>query len=349
MLQNTNMRNYKHPNNQQPKQVVENMNTKTKTPVVNSQEDSVKKTTNSFNPINFFQKPQVVEIETKSSSIEPVPKIEPIDIQKVEKVEIKTRSQENIETSENIAKKTNANFNFIAATPNNNTITSFAEAKKTEIKSKMLNSKFSQNNNALIVMFIVIVCLIGLCAFTTLQIYKYEQEIIKLKNTGQNTSKIKDKTATWSGKNIEIDIFGEIPDGFIKEEKESNFEFLDNKNGNITSFLAIDDLAGDIFTNGIIIYSSPFDSKIGQTEFTQKVLQKVGNSYSLTDQKIQLPNDFTATKIVSKDKNNVLNYYCVVSNKNYYVIKTYQQGKESIKTSKKIDFVNAIVPNIKLN
>ena len=243
-------------------------------------------------------------------------------------------------------KPTSGTYNFADKANPENVIESFSNQKKSEIKGKMLNSKFSQNNSALIVMLIVIVCLTSLCGFTTYQIYKYEQQIELAK--GQVNINITPES-TWSGKGFEVKINNTEFSKFQKESRPLAFEFLDDKTGQVDSLLSEDEIKGEFYKTGIIIYSTPFDSKLGLEEFQNKILQKNGSQYVATTQKIALPNDIVVAKLSSKNSKDGISLLAVVTSNNYYVLKLYNQGQDIPELKTKNQLVEEIIAKIKLS
>ena len=243
-------------------------------------------------------------------------------------------------------KPTSGTYNFADKANPENVIESFSNQKKSEIKGKMLNNKFSQNNSALIVMLIVIVCLTSLCGFTTYQIYKYEQQIELAK--GQVNINITPES-TWSGKGFEVKINNTEFSKFQKESRPLAFEFLDDKTGQVDSLLSEDEIKGEFYKTGIIIYSTPFDSKLGLEEFQNKILQKNGSQYVATTQKIALPNDIVVAKLSSKNSKDGISLLAVVTSNNYYVLKLYNQGQDIPELKTKNQLIEEIITKIKLS
>jgi hypothetical protein len=243
------------------------------------------------------------------------------------------------------------NLETISVTPHDinpeNTITTFADTKKAEIETKMKDSKFSQNNSAMIIMTLVIFALVALCAYTAFQIYQYENKINSL--TSINPTAVKSNSTTWTGDGFSIIFDEQVPGTFVTESKEGDFEFLENKKSKITSYIAKDVIQGDSFVNGIIGYVSSYDNKYGLTDFTKKVLDTVGPNYSISEDKVVLFGDIQASKITSKNKRENIIFYATVSNNNYYVFKTYTQGLDQSELSTKAKFVESIIPKIRLN
>jgi hypothetical protein len=244
-------------------------------------------------------------------------------------------------------KKGNAIYDFATRAKPANSLEDFSKQKKAEIKGKILNNKFSQNNSALIILVIVIICLTGLCAFTTYQIYKYEQQISLAKNT-QNNSIDSVEKETWSGNGFEVKFNSALTNEFQKEKKDIDFEFLENKKGQVQSFLARDEIAGETYNTGIIIYSTDFDNKLGQKEFTEKVISKTNNEYLPTDQKISFKGDLVVTKLANKTKKDYSSIYPVVTSNHYYVIKVLTNGNNVPELEGKNKLIQEMINEIKL-
>ncbi len=253
------------------------------------------------------------------------------------------KSKENNEEREK-NRKTIPSYDFANKANPENSLETFSEQKKEQIKGKILKNKFSQNNSALIILVIVIICLTGLCAFTTYQIYKYE----KLTTATQKSQQIAINLHTWSGSNFETSFNSNLNDQFQKETKEIDFDFLDNKKGQVNSFLSRDEIDGENYNTGIIIYSTEFDNKLGQEEFTQKVLSKTNSEYLLTDQKIAFSGDTIAYKLANKNKKSYTNLYPVVTAKNYYVVKVINPGQELPQLNQKNKIVEELLSQLKL-
>jgi hypothetical protein len=255
------------------------------------------------------------------------------------------------------------NQEVISATPltinPENTISTFAVSKKAEIETKMKDSKFSQNNSAMIIMTMVIFALVALCAYTAYQIYQYENKINSLTssnlvpnpstNVNINPSITASNSTTWTGDGFSVIFEDKVPGEFSKENKEGDFEFIDNKKAKITSYIAKDVVEGDSFVNGIIGYVAGFDNKYSLEDFTKKVLDTVGPNYVLSEEKVMLFGDISASKLVSKNKRENITFYTAASSNNYYVFKTYTQGIENSELSSKAKFIQSIIPKIRLN
>lgn len=346
------MRNHKLLNDKPPKETVE--------PNIEQVQDTKEISTNS-NSSNSFSNLSSDSTNNSTATL-PIPsqtnqsfdakkiitdsdqKIEPKVIEPIPEPKTQNNQEKSIDKPDK--RPTSGTYNFADKANPENVIESFSNQKKSEIKGKMLNSKFSQNNSALIVMLIVIVCLTSLCGFTTYQIYKYEQQIELAK--GQVNINITPES-TWSGKGFEVKINNTEFSKFQKESRPLAFEFLDDKTGQVDSLLSEDEIKGEFYKTGIIIYSTPFDSKLGLEEFQNKILQKNGSQYVATTQKIALPNDIVVAKLSSKNSKDGISLLAVVTSNNYYVLKLYNQGQDIPELKTKNQLIEEIITKIKLS
>ena len=349
------MRNHKLLNDKPPKETVE--------PNIEQVQDTqkAKETSTNFNSSNSFSNLSSDSTNNSTATL-PIPsqtnqsfdakkiitdsdqKIEPKVIEPIPEPKTQNNQEKSIDKPDK--RPTSGTYNFADKANPENVIESFSNQKKSEIKGKMLNSKFSQNNSALIVMLIVIVCLTSLCGFTTYQIYKYEQQIELAK--GQVNINITPES-TWSGKGFEVKINNTEFAKFQKESRPLAFEFLDDKTGQVDSLLSEDEIKGEFYKTGIIIYSTPFDSKLGIEEFQNKILQKNGSQYVATTQKIALPNDIVVAKLSSKNSKDGISLLAVVTSNNYYVLKLYNQGQDIPELKTKNQLIEEIIAKIKLS
>jgi hypothetical protein len=249
----------------------------------------------------------------------------------------------NIQKEEKL-RKPSSGYDFADKANPENSLETFSEQKKEQIKGKILKNKFSQNNSALIILVIVIICLTSLCAFTTYQIYKYEKQTTAV----QKVQQVGNNLQTWSGPNFETSFSTNLNDQFQRENKDIDFEFLDNKKGQIYSYLSRDQVDGENYNSGILIYSTEFDNKIGQEEFTQKVLAKSNSEYLSTDQKIAFSGDIVAYKLANKNKKTYTSMYPVVTSNNYYVVKVINPGQELPQLNQKNRLIEELLSQLKL-
>jgi hypothetical protein len=238
----------------------------------------------------------------------------------------------------------NPQFDFTTAQDKSSSLESYSEGKKAELNDKIFNSKYSNNRSAIWVLVILIICLTGLCGFTTYQIYNYERELQSKANKGN----IKDaKIIAGDGFSFVID--SAIPNGFYKESMRTDFEWLEGKKGNVNSFISKDTVDGEENVNGVAVYSTEYDSKLSQKEFAQKVGEKLGDTFRLDTDKVSLGNGTLLNHHTAINPRVKINYFTAVNGNNYYVIKVYNQGKDNPKVNDKAEFTKNLLSNLRLN
>jgi hypothetical protein len=237
----------------------------------------------------------------------------------------------------------NPQFDFTTAQSKSSSIESYSEGKKAELNDKIFNPKLSGNKSALWILVILIICLTGLCGFTTYQIYNYERELTK-----NSKSSIKDaKIIAGDGFSFVID--SPIPNGFYKESVRTDFEWLEGKKGSVNSFLSKDNVDGEENINGVAVYSTEYDSKLSQKEFAQKVGEKLGDTFRLDLDKVSLGNGTLLNHHSAINPRIKINYFTAVNGNNYYVIKVYNQGKDNPQVNDKAEFTKNLLNNLRLN
>jgi hypothetical protein len=237
----------------------------------------------------------------------------------------------------------NNQFDFTTAQDKSSKLATYSEGKKAELNDKIFNPKYSNNKSAIWILLILIICLTGLCGFTTYQIYNYERELTK-----NNKNSIKDaKIITGDGFSFVIDSI--IPNGFYKESARSDFEWLIGKKGNVNSFLSKDTIDGDENINGVAVYSTEYDSKLSQKEFAQKVADTLGDTFKLDADRVSLGNGALLSHHPAINPRIKINYFSAVNSSHYYVIKVYNQGKDNPKLDDKAEFTKNLLNNLRLN
>jgi hypothetical protein len=238
----------------------------------------------------------------------------------------------------------NPQFDFTTAQDKSSSLAQYSEDKKAELTDKIFNPKISNNKSAIWVLVILIICLTGLCGFTTYQIYNYERELQSKANKGN----IKDaKIIAGDGFSFVID--STIPNGFYKESLRTDFEWLEGKKGFVNSFISKDTVDGEENVNGIAVYSTEYDSKLSQKEFAQKVGEKLGDTFRLDVDKVSLGNGALLNHHSAINPRVKINYFTAVNGNNYYVIKVYNQGKDNPKVNDKAEFTKNLLNNLRLN
>jgi hypothetical protein len=235
-------------------------------------------------------------------------------------------------------------FDFTTAQDKSSSLQQYSDYKKAELNDKIFNPKLSNNKSAIWVLVILIICLTGLCGFTTYQIYNYERELQSKTNKGS----IKDaKIIAGDGFSFVID--SPIPNGFYKESLRTDFEWLENKKGFVNSFISKDTIDGEENVNGVAVYSTEYDSKLSQKEFAQKVGEKLGDTFRLDIDKVSLGNGTLLNHHSAINPRVKINYFTAVNGNNYYVIKVYNQGKDNTKVNDKAEFTKNLLNNLRLN
>lgn len=238
----------------------------------------------------------------------------------------------------------NPHFDFTTAQDKSSSLESYSEGKKAELNDKIFNAKYSSNKSAIWILMTLILCLTGLCGFTTYQIYNYEKELA----TKSNKNNIKDaKVIAGDGFSFVIDSV--IPSGFYKESTRSDFEWIAGKKGNVNSFLSKDTIDGEENINGIAVYSTEYDSKMSQKEFAQKVADTLGDTFKLDADRVGLGNGTLLSHHLAVNPRIKINYFSAVNSSNYYVIKVYNQGKDNPKVNDKAEFTKNLLNNLRLN
>lgn len=252
----------------------------------------------------------------------------------------------------NIKKSNVINYDFTDNEIPSDSLKTFAQTKKNEIHNKRFKNKFNQNNSAIVIMVILIMCLIGLCSFTIYQIYKYEnklntnQRIDQNVNTNSTTNNENTTIITADGFSFVLD--NPIPKGYTKKTEKTDFEWIKNKKSFVNSYTSTDEIDTEILTNGIVVSSVEFDNKYSTQEFAKVVVNQLGSDFSTSTDQVFLPNNITAYKINSKNPREKITYYTVVTATNYYVIKVYTQGIGT-NISEKADYAQKILTKIRLN
>jgi hypothetical protein len=239
--------------------------------------------------------------------------------------------------------KNNA-FNFAATESPSDSLNTYSETKKAELNEKIFHPKYSQNKSAIWIMLTLIMCLTGLCGFTTYQIYNYEKVITASNN------KLDLKSATIiAGDSFSFATNKPIPPGFSKESQRVDFEWLEEKKGFANSLISTERVDGEDNSNGLIVYTTPFDNKNGQISFAQIVASKIGNEYRISNERISIANGVVLTPIIPINSRNKIVYYTAVNDSNYFVIKSYTQGSDNPKVNDKAEFAKDILSNIRIN
>lgn len=260
----------------------------------------------------------------------------------------------------NLKKSKVINYDFTDNETPSDSLHIFAQAKKDEINTKRFQNKFDQNNSAIIIMVILIVCLIGLCGFTTYQIYRYENKInpnqssnqIKPEINNQDLSLIPSAITIIPADGFSFVLDNPIPKGFVKKSEKGNFDWIKDKKSSIGSYLSVDEIDTENLTNGVVVYSAEFDNKYSVQEFAKQVSTILGegfiDSFSNTQEQISLPNNTILYKISPKNTREQITYYTTVTATNYYVIKIYTQGKNT-SIGDKADYSQKILTKLRLN
>jgi hypothetical protein len=238
----------------------------------------------------------------------------------------------------------NQQFDFATAQDKSSSLESYSEGKKAELNHKIFNPKYAANKSSVWILLILIVCLTGLCGFTTYQIYNYEKDLQSKTSRGD----IKDlKIIAGDGFSFIIDPV--IPNGFYKESTRSDFEWLEGKKANVNSFLSKDTIDGEENINGVAVYSTEYDGKLSQKEFAQKVADKLGDTFKLDASEVSLASGSLLSHHSPVNPRIKINYFTAVNSNNYFVIKVYNQGKDSPKASDKAEFTKGLLSNLRLN
>jgi hypothetical protein len=238
----------------------------------------------------------------------------------------------------------NPQFDFTTAQDKSSSLETYSEGKKAELTEKIFNPKYNNNKSAIWVMTILIICLTGLCGFTTYQIYKYEHDL----EYKANKSNIKDaKIITGDGFSFVIDT--SIPNGFYKESNRIDFEWLEGKKGFVNSFISKDNIDGEENINGVSVFSTEYDSKLSQKDFAQTVSEKLGDTFRLGLDKVSLGNGTLLNHHAPVNPRIKINYFTAVNSNSYYVIKVYNQGKDNPKVNDKAEFTKGLLNNLRLN
>jgi hypothetical protein len=241
-------------------------------------------------------------------------------------------------------KNENSSFDFTHTEAPSESLGTYSEQKKAELNDKIFHPKYSQNKSAIWIMALLILSLTGLCGFTTYQIYNYEKTI------AANNSKSDLKNATIiAGDTFSFVINKPIPGGFSKESLRVDFEWLEGRKGFVNSFISKEKIDGEDNYNGLSVYSTEYDSKLGQSEFTQSVATKIGDNYRISNERIALPNGVVLTPIIPINSRMKITYYTGVNAANYFVIKSYTQGKDNPKINDKAEFTKELLNNLRIN
>ncbi len=234
-------------------------------------------------------------------------------------------------------------FNFASAQDKSSSIEQYSNNKKVELNDKIFSPKHTYNKSAIWILVALIICLTGLCGFTTYQIYNFENEL-----QSKNRSNIKNVKII-SGDGFSFVIDSAIPNGFYKESTRVNFDWIEDKKGFANSFLSKDIVDGEENTNGISVYTAEYDSKLSQKEFAQKVSEKLGDTFKLNSQKVTLDNGTLLSHISPTNSRIKVNYFTAVNASNYFLIKVYNQGKDNPKVNEKAEFTKNLLSNIRIN
>jgi hypothetical protein len=243
-----------------------------------------------------------------------------------------------------IPKNENSSFDFTHTETPSESLGSYSENKKAELNDKIFNAKYSQNKSAVWIMVILVLCLTGLCGFTTYQIYNYEKAIA----ANANKNDLKNATII-AGDSFSFAIAKGIPSGFSKESQRVDFEWIEGRKGFVNSFMSKEKIEGEENVNGLSVYTTEYDSKLGQSEFTQSVAGKIGNDYKISNERISLINGVILTPIIPINSRTKITYYTAVNTSNYFVIKSYTQGKDNPKINDKAEFTKELLNNLRIN
>jgi hypothetical protein len=254
------------------------------------------------------------------------------------------------EEEQNINSKTpiknTVNYNFIDNTESgaipSTALKTFAQNKKNEINHKIFQRKFNQNNSAIIVMVALIICLIGLCGFAVYYIHQYENKTQKIGTT------IAKETSIIASDGFSFVLDKNIPAGYSKKSERIDFEWIVGKKGFQNSYLATEEIDTETVINGVSVQTAEYDNRYGLQNFAELVQSKLGADYNIDAEKLNLAGNIIAQKITNTKPREQINYYVAVSSDNYYVIKVYTQGKNTIANDKS-DYATQILTKLRLN
>jgi len=202
-----------------------------------------------------------------------------------------------------------------------------------------------------VLVFILMSSLIGLSVYSVTLIQEQQQEIAALQQ--ENIAEIAGAREDIEAKNvITADGFSlvfnlESPQGFSSLEDKSPSRFLDDRDAVTTSYQFARITNGEEFISGISVEVAQFDNRFSREEFSARVVEVLGDTYSVSDESVIAPKSIALQRIDGGDAG--VNIYTAVTADNYYVITLYTQtqglhGLDEVNT-----FTDTMISSLFLN
>jgi hypothetical protein len=200
---------------------------------------------------------------------------------------------------------------------------------------------------------VLTVCLIGLGVYSFSEISNNEVQLSQARNQIQQIAGMVDDTPSENqipaitGDWFSIAPKTVPPREFIKSSETIDFEYLDGKKAKTTAFVANikeDNLEKQLKT-GIEVQVVEFDNKYNSKQFSDLVLEKLGEDFNIESRDINIPKNFKLTKISNSDEE----FYTAVTEDNYYLIKLFRETKNIEKYENLNNFTDSILENLYLN
>jgi len=242
-------------------------------------------------------------------------------------------------------------FDFKKALDQQDSFESFLSSKENIIKQR-LNSHSPENkvkSKSWALVFVLMLSLIVMGTYTLLQSRHNDRELAALKRERvagvleENTQNI----VTADGFSLVLN--QSTPKAFEIGRQTGKFEFLENTEATTTKFLAKPTKGGQELLTGIEVSVAEYDNQLDNKSFSQKVLAKLGSSYEIKSEDVNLPKDFKVTKIQIKNDPESTAYYSAVTQDNYYLIKIYNQTSKYSDLNELSRFSDSLLQNLYLN
>jgi hypothetical protein len=240
-------------------------------------------------------------------------------------------------------------FNFTEPVKESDDLTSFLETKHQSTKSNVSQKQGGGNNQAWVIIFILIFSLVVLGGYSAFKNRENENQIKSLKNQTSTNMAEEARKNIITGDNFSLILNAPTPSNFNVKRQVAPSKFLDGKEAVQTSFIGINAKTGQDLISGIEVQISEYDNKMDKSLFEETVLAKLGDKYEIKSRDITLPKSLKVTQLQQKDKNLDEVYYVTVTEDNYYIIKVYNQGARYPEFSAATKFTDSLLPNLYLN
>jgi hypothetical protein len=223
---------------------------------------------------------------------------------------------------------------------------SYINRKEHDLKNSITGSY--PKNQVWVVVFILLISFVALSVFSFVQIQEKNELLASYENrqvAGVQEGGVNNIVSAGSF-SIVLDL--ETPKEFDFKIEQTNFEFLENREGQKASLIAEVSDGNKSLTSGMVIWSTQYDRELKPEEFAEIVAKKLGESYNAHSNKIAIKNNREVIKIESNKPTDPI-YYTSITDDNYYVIKVVNETTKDTEFVEISRFTDLLLNNTWLN